>query len=451
VADPVRAALAFGLGCAIILISSTSLVGEYRRVALCEDHPEALPPEVQATGRAASCIGTRGWTRRRARRARPTYAASGLVRAVAGGALVGLLSMGSAAETALAAPAGWSVVLSPQVGGTRTGTGLESVSCPSASFCMAAGFYSTSSGQWPAFERWDGQRWSVVHSPEAAADDENQVLGMSCASTSSCVAVGSTPANRLLALVWDGTTWSTVPVPGGQGELNAVDCLPTDTCIAVGSRGPIASRAIALTERWDGGRWTVVPAAAGGASSNLSLDALYCTSAMWCIGVGNDGAGARSELWNGTKWSLGPVVPGPVAYQLSVSCASEQACLVVGEASPIPGPDLASWDGAHWSSVASAYKNPPHDTAGLSGVSCYSTHECVAVGFKGEVPNGSGCCRTPLIESWDGFKTTVVAQPTNFHALAGLSGVSCPPEGPCVAVGWTGEGGTDARSLVEMS
>lgn len=67
--------------------------------------------------------------------------------------------------------------------------------------------------------------WSVVPSPNHGTGP-NQLFGVSCASSSSCTAVGtytnSSSFNQTLAESWNGTKWSIKPSPNrgtGNNEL----------------------------------------------------------------------------------------------------------------------------------------------------------------------------------------------------------------------------------------
>ena len=65
------------------------------------------------------------------------------------------------------------------------GSGLNAVSCTSASACTAVG----RSGAGPLAERWNGARWSV----QATQDPPSRfssLAGVSCASGATCTAVG---------------------------------------------------------------------------------------------------------------------------------------------------------------------------------------------------------------------------------------------------------------------
>ena len=89
--------------------------------------------------------------------------------------------------------------------------------------------------------------WSVVASPNRPLSAwDNYLNGMSCTSPSQCVAVGEagstnpgTPISQTLVESWNGSTWSITPSPSsspaGLAELQAVYCVNSVSCVAVGS------------------------------------------------------------------------------------------------------------------------------------------------------------------------------------------------------------------------
>jgi hypothetical protein len=85
---------------------------------------------------------------------------------------------------------------------------------------------------------WDGTVWSIVPSPNAGTSD-NVLNSVSCVSASDCVAVGytDTVAYETLVMVWDGIDWSIVPSPNAgtsDDALNSVSCVSAADCVAVG-------------------------------------------------------------------------------------------------------------------------------------------------------------------------------------------------------------------------
>jgi hypothetical protein len=87
---------------------------------------------------------------------------------------------------------------------------------------------------------WDGTVWSIVSSPNAGTSDD-QLESVSCVSASDCVAVGRTDtgsAYETLVMVWDGTVWSIVSSPNAgtsNDRLESVSCVSASQCVAVGS------------------------------------------------------------------------------------------------------------------------------------------------------------------------------------------------------------------------
>jgi hypothetical protein len=85
---------------------------------------------------------------------------------------------------------------------------------------------------------WDGTDWSIVSSPNAGSNDS--LSSVSCLSASECVAVGSTitgSGSESLVMVWDGTDWSIVASPNAgtsNDGLFSVSCVSASDCVAVG-------------------------------------------------------------------------------------------------------------------------------------------------------------------------------------------------------------------------
>jgi hypothetical protein len=81
------------------------------------------------------------------------------------------------------------IVPSPNAG--TSNDELYSVSCVSASDCVAVGYTDTGSAYETLTMVWDGSVWSIVSSPNAGTIDD-ELKSVSCVSASDCVAVGYT-------------------------------------------------------------------------------------------------------------------------------------------------------------------------------------------------------------------------------------------------------------------
>jgi hypothetical protein len=138
----------------------------------------------------------------------------------------------------------WSIISSPNEGSSPTG--LDGVSCTSSTNCVAVGFYTAVNPDFPPInviltlvETWNGTSWSITSSPNAGNDELNQLLGVSCTSSTNCVVVGfsDSATSQTLVETWNGTSWSITPSPSLQGNydaLAAVSCTSSTNCVAVG-------------------------------------------------------------------------------------------------------------------------------------------------------------------------------------------------------------------------
>jgi hypothetical protein len=172
---------------------------------------------------------------------------------------------------------------------------INSVSCVSTSSCTAVGWYNYLPENAGAVHRtlvvsWDGTSWSVVPSPNVGART-NELDSVSCVSASSCVAVGYygdiVRVWLPLVLSWNGAVWTpaTIASPGeGASDLDSVSCVSASSCIAVGNS---EFSAYTFVSSWDGSAWTTIP------SPNVNpenpgdyLTSVSCVSSSWCVSVG---------------------------------------------------------------------------------------------------------------------------------------------------------------------
>ena len=277
----------------------------------------------------------------------------------------------------------WSTMSTPNNGSNE----LQSVSCVSASSCVAVGSAGTPFSGTTLAMVWDGSAWSVVSSPNAGTSD--RLTSVSCVSASYCVAVGYTGMmnqETTLAMVWDGTAWTIVSSPNvGTGfvgnKLNSVTCLSASSCVAVGSTSQFGIGQT-LVMSWDGSAWSVVSSPNSGQSGN-ALNSVTCVSATECVAAGNAGSRELVMSWNGSAWSVvsSPNAAGTNDELMSVSCASASDCVAVGYTRTTPVSTLVmAWDGTTWSIVSSPNVGTQGDY--LNSAACVSATECVAVGYS---------------------------------------------------------------------
>lgn len=132
----------------------------------------------------------------------------------------------------------WSTVQSPNTSPQQRNA-LNSVTCVSAHDCWAVGIYTGQQEQALAM-RWDGASWSLVPIPSSGPDLANVLTGVSCLSWTECWAVGyQRESTWLITLIerWDGEEWRIVPSPNSAyGQTNVLwplDCVAAE-CWAAG-------------------------------------------------------------------------------------------------------------------------------------------------------------------------------------------------------------------------
>ena len=202
----------------------------------------------------------------------------------------------------------WTIQAAPVPSGADE-SDLEAVSCGSATSCTAVGVLSGPSYLVVLAEHWNGSTWTIQDAPNPNGanpdpDSTSMLNAVSCSSAASCTAVGFSDASvgdveHPLAEHWNGSTWTiqTAPDPAGtnQNPLNAVSCVSSTACTAVGFAGAAATGSTStLAEQWNGSKWTI-QSTADPAGVSSSLFGITCRSSAVCTAVGSSGDGALAE------------------------------------------------------------------------------------------------------------------------------------------------------------
>jgi hypothetical protein len=308
----------------------------------------------------------------------------------------------------------WSIQHTPAVAGALT-VMLSSVACTSSTACVAVGWYDSAAGtQEPLAEDWDGHTWSIQSTPIPTGASQSSLAGIACPSPAACVAVGSyqTPTGHQLPFTarWNGSAWTIQPTPmpanALQGRLVSISCASLTSCVAVGDylNGAVnVGRGHAhqpMANLWNGTAWTSqsIDRPAGAPASYL--DAVSCAGAASCTAVGWFMGAAKTqtamaESWNGTTWvqQSGADVAG--ATLAGVSCATSSACTAVGATRN--GSTIAeAWNGSAWSMQPTP--NRVATARQLQAVTCASSAACIAVGSS----VGTAGYRVTLAERYTG-------------------------------------------------
>jgi hypothetical protein len=240
---------------------------------------------------------------------------------------------------------------------------LYGVSCTSPSVCFAVGSYvdSTSDNQ-AMFSRSSNSAFTQaaeVTAPVGAATDPSATLDdVSCPATGVCYAVGgytdTSSRGEAMASSLSGSAFSqavTVTAPSSSGfdpeaDLDAVSCATATSCVAVGGFVDSALHVQALVANLSAGTFaqaTVASAPANAAADpGAYLGSVSCPSSGSCVATGwYTDTSAREEamdalISNGVaSQATGLSAPAdaagnPLASAYSVSCASGAQCLIGG-------------------------------------------------------------------------------------------------------------------------
>jgi hypothetical protein len=363
--------------------------------------------------------------------------------------------------------------------GTTPSVALNGVACLSATDCLAAGTDTSSTGEQPVVERWTPQRgWKLMRLPSLPAGSTAATLtSISCSGRDFCLTLGtylaagaSYPAYTPYGFVWRGARWSLTMLPQPAGspgmQVNGLSCASPTSCLAVGYSFTTSATA-GVTEHWDGSAWTDF--------SGPIIDAVSCVAATGCTGVGRvetPPPDANESVvvahWGGASWiPVATLASGDIEDDsygpLQISCVGA-SCMVAGGVSD----DLAdifpvAWhrDGGTWSATPTPSLGgyASGDRYYFQGVSCAGRGRCTAVGSLLGSNVGSGYVN--LAERWNGSAWAVQSTPPNPPAASGfpfLVAVSCADGRNCLAIGegngayadlWTPKGWTATTPIAE--
>jgi hypothetical protein len=296
---------------------------------------------------------------------------------------------------------------------------VNSVSCPAARECVAAGSYTGSSGGQGFVASQANGAWRTAQEvpglPALNTGWNASVAALSCGSPSNCAAAGTyNDASGQQAFVAGEVhgVWGTAEeVPGtaalndaGNAQVYSVSCARDGYCAVGGTyetspeESPFASPFVADRRN---GRWHAAVALGGPASGldgfDTDLYSVSCPSAGSCVAVGGtdgfccDAQGdAYDEAFVATQtkgvWSGADLLRGSWAqgFAYSVSCPSAGNCGLGGDGGVglYGGAFVASETNGRWAKAEQVSGMAPLEAfgAGLNSVSCPSAGHCTAAG-----------------------------------------------------------------------
>lgn len=265
-------------------------------------------------------------------------------------------------------------------------------------------------------EHFNGTSWTSVPIPNPAGGFGGVLKGVAAVASNNVWAVGnSVSVNSLGESVastliehFNGTSWSIVPSPNptGGGVLTAVTAISANNIWAVGHIG--IGRGGNLIEHFDGTSWSIVASPQG---PDTFLNSVSGTSAndVWAVGSIGRGDSIQILHFNGTSWSAVSGLPADSVLNSVVAIAPNNVWAV--------GADIEHFDGTSWSIVPS-----PGVGSELGSIAAFSANDIYAVGGG--------------IEHWDGTSWSIVsAQVPPNTGGASFSGVTTLSTGDAIAVG----------------
>ncbi len=349
-------------------------------------------------------------------------------RAVAIPLLAALLTAAAPGGASAAASCTWKVVPSPNVGSSGNDNELDGVAMVSPADAWAVGSSGGNTGQTLA-EHWNGSSWSIVSSPDpggsAAYDSLNGVTAVSATDVWAVGTYYDGRADQTLVEHWDGTSWTVVPSPSPYGrsydsQLFSVAAVSASDIWAVGVHAipPEADGAPrTLIEHWNGTTWQIVGSPNPTHWTGLSGVAATSSSNAWAVGYDlTPGLHPHEyeliEHWDGTNWQI---VPTPVRTHpgSSVAFLSGVAALS-GRVAWTAGTSIRRWNGATWRRMPVALRTGDY----FQSVAATSALNVWAVGSYGG--------RRNIIDHWNGTSWQMAASPQPGQAdfLRGVAATS---------------------------
>jgi hypothetical protein len=331
-------------------------------------------------------------------------------------------------SAALAGPASASTWTGRQLTGEAAKVSMFGVSCPSTSLCVAVGGNNTlasSTNPSGGLASWD-----VAYVGEGAMPTSpnryfagRQIRGVSCPSANLCVAV------TYEGLIYASTNptggkeaWSTVDLDGEgpNTHMYGIACPTPSFCAASAGKGKIVTSTNPTGGASD---WSVTQL-----DHPVELRGISCVSASLCVAVGDDdedttydGEVVSSTNPLGGAWQSVQLSGGQGALY-GVSCPSPALCVtgnLVGNlvVSTNPTGSASAWD-----------TTDGGGSVQITAASCVSSVRCVVVDNNGDVLTSTN----PTGGPGDWTFTNVLPYPgVDGTAANHMFGVSCPSTSFC--------------------
>lgn len=298
--------------------------------------------------------------------------------------------------------------------------------------------------------RWDGEEWSALE--DTGGNGANYQLeslvvyddgsGPALYVGGSFATAGGKTVNHIAK--WDGTTWSPLVGPGGIGVNDEVEALTvfddgSGQTLYVGGRfdtaGGVTANNIA---KWDGTNWSAVEGPGGnGVDHNLYALQVFDDGsgpALYAGGLFENAGGLVTNhvaRWDGSTWSplSGPAGTGMswLIDTMTVFDDGSGPALYAGGMFEVAGgvaaSRVAAWNGSSWSALDDKLPSRNGVSGAVNALAIHDDGSGPAL-FAGGNFDAAGSAVTDNVAKWDGLTWSALGSPgegPNSHVRALVS------------------------------
>lgn len=297
------------------------------------------------------------------------------------------------------------------------------LTCPSSTTCYSTGVDNhTSHTQGVISVTHDG---GATWQQSLASTDETYFSGISCPTTSTCMAVGILPSAvshpQLFRTVDGGRNWTTQQIPGPREIPLALSCATALNCTTIGLDQTVPAPTPMSYFTTDGGQhWTASDLPPNFQPSGTSQSPLDCFADGRCIATGSTLSGSPQSsafmiysVDGGATWT--PAQTPSIAGAGLMSCASSEHCVSIemdfSSFETVTGELMTNDGGVSWTVVSATglTSNNALTAPWFDSISCPTTSDCwasahvVSSTCQGSCPNAPD--QAEMLATTDGGQT----------------------------------------------
>ncbi len=276
--------------------------------------------------------------------------------------------------------------------------------------------------------------------PRTHVPGVNSLTSVTCPTASACVAVGADSSLNGKSAVINVATGAVTAWSGDLSEdpLNAVACPGTTTCLAVADDA-VATAAVST------GAMKVTAKPKPPADGIVAMGTIACASATTCYAAGFEGTEASSKATVFVLSSAGKLLArhtGEGTGVGAIACPSSTLCLMSDHRTT--GQTIQELVNGHF---GTSHKLPTGTF--IEGISCFKASLCYALGGNSKSSPSPINELFPLNPS-NGKIGTMATIGGGFNGGTGANVISCISATTCLVAGYTGSGSTAKDAVVDV-